>query len=187
MYFGPARIRALLYSLIFKSTGKEVFIFGPFRCGSPENISVGENVVFSNNCVLGGEFGIDIGNFVMIAQNASIVSANHSYDIKEIPMMRQPMKGKKIIIKDDVWIGANSIVLPGITINQGAVVGSNSVVTKDVEPYSIVVGSPAKPIKKRFSEDAMKLLLDKDKSPLFKYYKNDSKKSFVPKVYLKNE
>lgn len=60
-----------------------------------------------------------------------------------------------IIIEDDVWIGANAIILSGVTIGEGAIIGAGSVVTKNVEPYTIFAGNPAKKIKMRFTEDEL--------------------------------
>lgn len=64
------------------------------------------------------------------------------------------------VIGNDVWIGAEAMIMPGVKIGHGAVIGSRSVVTKDVEPYTVVGGNPAKPIKKRFTEDEIKMLLE---------------------------
>lgn len=67
---------------------------------------------------------------------------------------------KRVTIKNDVWIGANSVIMPGLTIGNGAIIGAGAVVTKDVPDYAIVVGVPAKIIKYRFSEDIIKRLLE---------------------------
>lgn len=64
------------------------------------------------------------------------------------------------VVGNDVWIGAEAMIMPGITIGDGAVIGSRALVTKDVEPYTIVGGNPAKPLKKRFSEEHIALLLE---------------------------
>lgn len=66
----------------------------------------------------------------------------------------------RVIIGNDVWIGCNAIIMPGITVGDGAVIGAGSVVTKNVEPYSIVVGNPAKEIKKRFKKDIIDKLMN---------------------------
>lgn len=66
---------------------------------------------------------------------------------------------KKVVIQDDVWIGQNAVILPGIKISKGAIIGAGAVVTRDIPPYSIAVGVPAKVIKKRFGDDVIKELV----------------------------
>ena len=78
-----------------------------------------------------------------------------------------------IIIKDDVWIGANAIICSGVTIGQGAIIAAGSVVTKDVEPYAIVGGNPAKVIKYRFDEEIRKKMLGIDIVRLFDGFVKD--------------
>ncbi len=78
-----------------------------------------------------------------------------------------------IILGDDVWVGINVIICSGITIGQGAVIGAGSVVTKDIPPYSIAVGNPAKVIKKRFSEPLIEKLLSINICELFDNLKKE--------------
>lgn len=70
-----------------------------------------------------------------------------------------PLKGDTVI-GNDVWIGQNAVILPGVNIGDGAIIGANSVVGSDIEPYSIVAGNPAKVIRKRFDEETISLLLE---------------------------
>lgn len=163
-----------------------MFIFSPFRCTGPEGIEIGNNVNIANNCLLGGEGGLKIGNFVMIGPNSCLVSVNHGFDEENIPMLRQSIKPAAIEIEDDVWLGANVVILPGVKIGQGAIVGAGSVVSRNVLPYTIVAGSPAKIIRKRFSDKQIETLLGKN-SPLFNYYKNDFLKTNQPKLYLSSK
>ena len=74
---------------------------------------------------------------------------NHNFDKMNVLIKNQGVTTKPIKVKNDVWIGSDVIILPGVTIGDGSVIGAGSVVTKDVEPYSIVVGNPARAIKKR--------------------------------------
>ena len=116
-----------------------------------------------------------IGKFCMIASDVKFImnGANHlTKSISSYPFAifgedwKDAMKGKQYPSKgntevgDDVWIGFNSTIMPGVKIGDGAIIGTNSVVTKNVEPYSIVGGNPAKEIKKRFSKEQIEKLLD---------------------------
>lgn len=133
---------------------------------SPEKISLGSHVSINRNCefdAAGGE--IKVGNYVMFGQNCLIITPNHGYQNPDAPIMFQPMtENKPIIIEDDVWLAANVTVLSGVTIGQGAVVAAGAVVTKDVEPYSIVGGVPAKLIKYRFDQKTKNKILQKNLS-----------------------
>lgn len=171
---------------MFKKSGTNVFIFPPFHCTSPEGISLGNQVNIAQNCLIGGAGGVEIGNFVMIGPNSCIVSSNHGFSKGGIPMLRQKQTLSPINIKDDVWLGANVVVLPGITIGQGAIIGAGSVVTKNVEPYTIVAGNPARTLKKRFSKKEIEKLLS-PVSPLFKYYQKDYLETSKPTLYLKSD
>ena len=101
--------------------------------------------------IYGGE--VTIGDYVMIAPHVMIAAGNHDYKQTEKPMrLAEGIGEHKIIIEQDVWIGANCTITDGVTIGKGAVIGANSVVTSDVQPYDIVIGVPAKRIKNRLDE-----------------------------------
>ena len=93
---------------------------------------------------------IHIGNYCQIAQFCTLVSSNHSTETTQ-PMGEAGWDASKlgIYIEDDVWIGANSVVLPGVRIGRGSVIGAGSVVTKEVPPFSVYAGNPAKLIRRR--------------------------------------
>lgn len=110
-------------------------------------ITIGNNFYMNVDCHLLGE--ITIGNDVMIGPKTIIWGRDHGMENNGIAMKRQSHISLPIIIKDDVWIAANVIILKGVTIGEGAVVGAGSVVVKDVPPYAIVAGNPAKVIKYR--------------------------------------
>jgi acetyltransferase-like isoleucine patch superfamily enzyme len=92
---------------------------------------------------------IEIGNHVMIGPNVSIIAENHNFKLTDIPMQKQGVSNKGIKIEDDVWIGTKAIILDGVTIGKGSIVAAGTIVTKNIEPFSIVGGVPAKIIKKR--------------------------------------
>src|SRR5688572_17239768 len=109
-------------------------------------ITCGENFYVNAHCHILGE--ITFGKNVLIGPKVIIWGRDHGMD-RHTPMNTQQYKRKPIVIGNDVWIGACSIVLKGVTIGEGAVIAAGSVVTKDVEPYTIVGGNPAKLIKYR--------------------------------------
>ena len=106
-------------------------------------IEIGRNCTINQNVVMLGTGGITLGNQVMIAANTMIVANSHRIERTDIPIQDQGYSAKGIQIEDDVWIGANTTILDGVKISRGAVVGAGATVTKDVPPYSIVVGVPA--------------------------------------------
>ena len=116
---------------------------GEIRIGN--NVNVNCNVHIDASC--GGR--IEIGNDVLIAQNVVIRASNHAFRRADIPIRGQGHQGGRIIIEDDVWIGANCVICPDIRIGRGAVIGAGSVVTKDIEPFEIAGGVPARRIKLR--------------------------------------
>jgi acetyltransferase-like isoleucine patch superfamily enzyme len=114
--------------------------------GVPSHIFIGQRTAI-NECnnlrAAGGD--IRIGSHCQIAQFCTLVASNHTTETTEY-MTDAPLDISKtsIVIEDDVWIGANSAILPGVTIGRGAVIGAGSVVTRDVAPYSICAGNPAR-------------------------------------------
>ena len=118
-------------------------------------IEFGSNCQVNDYVHIGAVESIRIGNNVLIASKVFISDHNHgdySPDISSPKPSENPadrkLISKPVVIDDDVWIGESVTVLPGVTIGRGAIVGALSVVTKDVEPYTIVVGTPARTIKK---------------------------------------
>lgn len=117
-----------------------------------ERIFIGDNCLINHNNVLQGgkKTGkIIIGNHVHCGVNVMMFAFNHSTDKLDIPTIDQDYYDGDIIIEDDVWIGAGTVILPGIKIGKGVVIASNSVVNKDVAPFTIVGGVPARLIKER--------------------------------------
>jgi len=113
------------------------------------SIKIGDNTEINNFTKLDARGEIIIGNNVLIGPRVDIITYMHKYQDRDKLIKEQGDVVKDIIIEDDVWIGAGSIILAGVKIRKGAVIGAGSVVTKDVDEYSVVVGVPAKKIKER--------------------------------------
>ncbi|MFT4031634.1 MAG: acyltransferase [Siphonobacter sp.] len=114
------------------------------------NNGVGD-VNIGNNCTIGISNVIigpvDIESNVIIAQHVVISGLNHEYEDVDVPICLQPIKTSKITIEEDCWIGANTVITAGITIGKHSVVAGGSIVTKNVPPFSVVGGNPAKILK----------------------------------------
>ena len=144
--FVPSNIlRYLLVKYNVSELGKNVsFLMGiEIRVG--KNIKIGSNCVFNRNVMLDGRGGnLTIKNNVDIGQETNIWTLEHDVDDNN-----HRSKGADVIIEDYVWIASRCTILPGVVIGEGAVVACNSVVTKDIAPYTVVGGIPAKYIKTR--------------------------------------
>lgn len=113
-----------------------------------KQIKIGKYARINENVFLQGE--IEIADYVMIAPNVSIYTKTHNYHDVNTPMVLSgETETKKVIIERDVWIGINAVILPGVTIGEGAIIGANSLVNKNVESYSIIGGVPARLIRSR--------------------------------------
>lgn len=127
--------------------------------GNLSNVSIGESTYLGDNvffnCLLAK---VEIGNFVIVADDVLFITGDHRFDVvgRRICEIaddeKKPENDLNIFVQDDVWIGSRSIILKGVTIGEGSIVGAGSVVTKDVPPYTIVGGNPARIIKKRFND-----------------------------------
>jgi acetyltransferase-like isoleucine patch superfamily enzyme len=112
-------------------------------------VSIGDNVYINSNTSLNGQWGLTIGNNVLIGPNTSIWTSNHSFANRWIPINQQWDELSKVVIGNDVWIGAQVVILPWVTIWDGVVIWAGSIVTRDIPEYSIAVWNPAKVVKTR--------------------------------------
>jgi len=148
-YPGGTVIKAVRYYFckgLFKSCGSGVVIESkahiPF-----DKVEIGNNSGIGYNARLGA---VKIGDDVMMGPDVIILSRNHSFESRLLPMRMQiGTEENPAVISDDVWIGARAIILPGVHIGRGSIVGAGAVVSKDVPEYAIVAGNPAQVIKQR--------------------------------------
>lgn len=144
----PGRIGCRIRNLLLPyNYGSNVTIWENTHIDYPSRLIVGNHVSINRNCVLNASGSIKIGNDVLIGPNVIIYSQNHNYKKKDIPIRLQGYTRKEVVIGDNVWIGANTIILPGVTIGRNSIVGANSLVNKDVPENTLVAGNPSRVIK----------------------------------------
>lgn len=159
---------------IFKKIGKNVKIFELAKIIKPEVIEIGDNSEIDDFSFIYGGKGIKIGRYVhisrfvsiigggelflgdytVLADGARILTGTDSYQGGKrmstcLPLEQRNLKVSFVRIEKDAFVGTNAIIHPGVTVGEGAIIGSNSLVLRDVEPWSINIGSPCKFLKKR--------------------------------------
>ncbi len=142
-YRTPAELRDLMAELTGRPVPDGLTLFPPFNSDCGRNIHFGHTVFINSGCKFQDQGGIYFGDRVLVGHNVVLATLNHDLD----PARRADMLPAPIHIGDDVWIGSGSIVLPGVTIGEGAVIAAGAVVTKDVEARTVAGGVPAKAIK----------------------------------------
>ena len=147
-YFIGTHWRVCLLQLFGLKHCGHVAVYPSAKIWAPWNVSVGSYVAIDDQVNLYSTDKITIGTKVAISRESFICTASHDVTKPNRPLVKAP-----ITICDGVWIGARAIILPGVTIGEGAVVAAGAVVTKDVEPWTIVGGNPARFIKKRELKD----------------------------------
>jgi maltose O-acetyltransferase len=115
--------------------------------GNGEDVEVGSHCQVNAGCRL---TNVVLGDYVMIGPDVTFISRLHSVDRLDVPMVRQgSIECGQTLVEEDVWIGTRVIVMPGVKIGRGAIIGAGSVVTRDVSPYAIVAGAPARMLRSR--------------------------------------
>lgn len=143
-----------------KYCGTGVHFHGQLKITFPENIELNDNVVIGNNAYLDGRGGIIIGENTHISRNFVVHSSSHNYKSKRLPY-DCTYDLKPVIIGRNVWIGTNVVLIPGISIGDGAIIGAGTVVSKSVPELAIVGNQPIRIIKHRDKEHYQNL--DKNK------------------------
>ena len=145
---------------ILGKTGEDVCVEQPFRCDYGKNIEVGNNFFANYNCVILDVAKVTIGENVMFAPNVSIYTAGHPIH----PESRNSgyEYGIPVTIGDNVWVGGNVVITPGVKIGNNVVIGAGSVVTKDIPDNVIAVGSPCRVIREITEDDRKYCYKDKE-------------------------
>ena len=142
-YHEPAEVRALFSRLTREEVDETFALFPPFHTDCGVNTHIGRNTFVNGGCHFQDQGGIYIGDGCLIGHNVVIATLNHELD----PARRANLVPAPVRLGNDVWVGSNATILPGVTIGDGSVVAAGAVVTKDVPPMTVVGGVPAKVIK----------------------------------------
>lgn len=137
--------RCELFRNILGKAGDRFVIESPFHCDYGFNIELGEDFYMNVNCVILDEAKVRFGDNVFVAPNCAFYTAGHPLDVAQ--RNRGLEYAKPITVGDNVWIGGNVVVLPGVTIGDNCVIGAGSVVVKDIPANSLAVGNPCKAIR----------------------------------------
>jgi maltose O-acetyltransferase len=143
----PKKIRYMAARKLFDYCGENVNVEKGANFGTGKGISIGSNSGLGVNCHVRGP--LKMGENVMMAPEVTILTSNHNFEDINKPIIEQGHSIKKVEIGNDVWIGYRAIILPGVSIGNGAIVAAGSIVTKDVPEFAIIGGNPAKIIKYR--------------------------------------
>jgi len=139
-----------------------------------QKIRLARRVTIQDYCKITGD--VTIGAYSTIAPNVFISSSSHQFsaspeDLIKTQDIEHPVVSRPVELGEDVWLGANVVVMPGVTIGRGSIVGANSVVTSNIEPYMIYAGAPAKPIKHRLKFAPPHKISSTNKSERIYFYK----------------
>lgn len=142
-------LRWIFFKLTMKRLGKFCLFYRDVNLVHSYNIECGDNVSTYYGSVIDGRGGLKLGNNVMIGPNCVVMTFNHDFSAVDVPMNSLSPIYKPLVIEDNVWIGGNCSIMGGLTIGTGSIVAAGAVVTKDIAPYSIVGGVPARFIRSR--------------------------------------
>lgn len=143
--------RAQKLKEIFGSVGKEVWIEPPLTLAFGKTVTIGEGSYINSNLTLVDDYKITIGKGVLIAPNVTITSTGHPVHYKLRP--KGEMYSFEVIIGDNVWLGSNVVICPGVTIGENSVIGAGSIVLKDIPPNTFAAGNPCKVLREITDND----------------------------------
>ncbi|MBK5719532.1 sugar O-acetyltransferase [Dysgonomonas sp. Marseille-P4677] len=140
----PEQTRNIISELTGQQLDETIWIVPPFYSDFGQFIRFGKKVFVNSGCIFMDRGGITLEDGVFVGPNVNIITENHA----EQPELRHNVYTKPILIKQNAWIGAAAVILPGVTIGKNAIVAAGAIVTKDVPDNTIVGGNPAKIIRK---------------------------------------
>lgn len=136
--------RNMILRLFGAQVGRNVHIYNTVKIQFPWNLTIGDWSAIGDRALIYNLGPITVGEHVTISQHAHLCAGTHDYSSPALPLIKAP-----VIIEDQAWICADAFIGPGVTVGEGAIVGARAVAVRDVEPWDIVVGNPARFVKKR--------------------------------------
>jgi acetyltransferase-like isoleucine patch superfamily enzyme len=161
LFFRIRKAYGYAMTRIIKNKGKDLRIHGRCTIIRQDYLEIGDYVRIGNNCYFFCIGGIKIGNNVQFSRDIVIYASNHNYNSTAIPYDMSYNSKKSVVIEDNVWIGMGASILPGVTIGEGAIIGMNTVISKNVPKYAIVVGADQRVIGYRDKNHYDQLNIDK--------------------------
>lgn len=134
--------------------GENVIVEAPFICDYGYNITIARDVLIDSNCTIKDTCAVNIGARTVIGPNVKLLTATMPIDPRSRKGSQGPSLGRAITIEEDCWIGAGAIILPGLSVGKSSTVGAGSVVTRDVPPFTVVAGNPARVHRGIYPNDA---------------------------------
>lgn len=138
------KLRQIFLRSFLGAMGENNIFHDGFQPITPRKLFVGSNCNFARRVYITAGGGVHIGDWVGIGPDVKIWSVNHRFSDPDSPWANQGWEQKEVTIEDDVWIGANSFIMPGVRIGKGAVISACTVVVKSVPPYAVLAGNPGR-------------------------------------------
>jgi acetyltransferase-like isoleucine patch superfamily enzyme len=142
--FTGLKVRSYFVRMMLGACGNDVRFHMNVRIVTPKGLKIGNRCAFGQGTFLTAGGGITIGNYVATGPDVKIWSVNHKFGDPEAPWMEQGYEKVPVVIEDDVWIGANCFIKPGVRIGKGAIISAGTVLSKSVPEFAIVAGNPGR-------------------------------------------
>ena len=137
-------MRAKFMPRFLQHLGEHTTLQSGMRITNPEKVRIGSHCNLAQGVFITGGGGVLIGDWVGFGPDVKVWSVTHRFDDPDRPWLLQGWEKKPVTIEDDVWLGANAFVMPGVTIGRGAIVSAGAVVNKSIPPFAIVAGNPGR-------------------------------------------
>jgi acetyltransferase-like isoleucine patch superfamily enzyme len=138
------RMRAWWMPRFLAHLGSDTILQHGLRVITPEKVSIGSHCNLGQGAFITGGGGVRIGDWVGFGPDVKVWSVNHRFDDPDTPWQLQGWEAKEVVIEDDVWLGANVFVMPGVIIHKGAIISAGTVVNKSIPAFALVAGNPGR-------------------------------------------